>query len=427
MNLSKETQMNAEPSSVDVAEILEQLRESVRQQQPTGALSAREQPARWRRWELLFDKVQRAGQVNPHLPIAWPEWPRGLLPKALALLQKIVRRFLRWYINPIVEQQNTYNQAVIDALGELVGQVKLAAEQSNRLDDEVRASLTRTAVLNQRLRRLEQKPGSVPMATPTAEISGTKPPGEPADDPGLDYFMLELRYRGAPELIRERQAAYLPEFAGRRAVLDIGCGRGEFVEMLREKGVDARGIDLDPDAVAYCQERGLPVTQAEATIYLNGLQDGALDGIFMAQVAEHLAPSTLQRVLTLASAKMRPGGILVAETVNPLCLYALVNHYLIDPSHVRPLHPELFKFMIESAGFGQAEVRYLSPTPDEIRLHHQAVPPDAASAERERIALTNRNTDKLNSLLFGYQDYAVLAIRPPRDPWFQESREGDDG
>jgi O-antigen chain-terminating methyltransferase len=197
--------------------------------------------------------------------------------------------------------------------------------------------------------------------------------------------------------------------------------------MLRENGVDARGIDLDLDSVIYCQERGLPVTEAEATAYLTGLEDGALDGIFMAQVAEHLTTLTLQTLLSLAFAKLEPGGMLVLETVNPLCLYSLVNHYLIDPSHIRPLHPELLRFMVESAGFGRVQVRYLSPTPDEIRLHHHMLSPNASAAEQERITLMNRNIDRLNDLLFGYQDYALLATRPPRDPLLQEYTEGDDG
>jgi hypothetical protein len=146
----------------------------------------------------------------------------------------------------------------------------------------------------------------------------------------------------------------------------------------------------------------------------------------MAQVAEHLTPATLQALLSLAFAKLEPGGLLVAETVNPLCVYALVNHYLIDPSHVRPIHPELFKFMAESAGFGRTRIRYQSPTPETIRLQHQALPPDAPAEEVERIALMNENTAKLNNLLFGYQDYAIVATRLPGDLALQESREGND-
>jgi O-antigen chain-terminating methyltransferase len=215
--------------------------------------------------------------------------------------------------------------------------------------------------------------------------------------------------------------------AGRRAVLDIGCGRGEFVELLRENGVEAWGIDLDPDAVAYCRERGLPVEQAEATAYLRGLDDGALDGIFMAQVAEHLTPAVLQTLLRLAFARLEPSGIIVIETVNPLCVYALVNHYLIDPSHVRPLHPELLSFMVESAGFGPVEVRHLSPTPDNIRLHYHPTPVGASAAEQEHITLMNQNIERVNHLLFGYQDYAVLATRPSSVPSLEEKADGDDG
>jgi 2-polyprenyl-3-methyl-5-hydroxy-6-metoxy-1,4-benzoquinol methylase len=375
----KEAWMSAEPSSDDVAEILEQLRESVREQRGQGsadALFAAVQSVGGAQWKPLLNKLEETQQVNPHLPIAWPEWPPGIVPKAVALIQKVTRRLLRWYINPIVEQQNIFNQMVTETLSEtlseLTAQVELtydyanrveerqkafhqeATERDNQLEDELRMITSRAGLLSQRLRRLEQQPGTISTATAGAEAAATGAPGESTlVSEGPDYFMLELKYRGAPELIKERQAIYVPYFEGRRAVLDIGCGRGEFVELLREKGIEARGIDLDADAVAYCQERGLPVTEAEATAYLRGLKDGALDGIFMAQVAEHLTPATLQTLLSLAFAKLAPGGVLVAETINPLCIYALVNHYLIDPSHVRPLHPELLKFMVESAGFSR--------------------------------------------------------------------------
>jgi O-antigen chain-terminating methyltransferase len=418
--------MSGKSSSIDVAEVLDQLRESVRQQQPSGAISSGTEPDQWRRWELLFDRVERAKEVNPHLPIAWPEWPRGLVPKAVAAVQKVVRRLLRWYINPLVEQQNVYNEGVTEALVELIAQIKLGVEQRNRLDDEIRATLTRTGVLNQRMRRLEERPGSGPAPMGEYTDGGGATP-VPAGDGGLDYFMLELKHRGSPEFVKERQAVYLPYLAGRRAVLDIGCGRGEFVELLRENGVEARGIDLDPDAVIYCQERGLPVEQAEATAYLRRLDDGALDGVYMAQVAEHLTPTVLQTLLRLAFRKLEPGGIVVIETVNPLCVYALVNHYLIDPSHVRPLHPELLSFMVESVGFGQAKIRHLSPTPDDIRLHHHPTPAGSSVADQERITLMNQNVERVNHLLFGYQDYAVLATRPPRVPSLEELAEGDDG
>src|SRR5207249_10901195 len=133
-----------------------------------------------------------------------------------------------------------------------------------------------------------------------------------------DYFAFGPKMRGRAEEIRDRQAVYVDDFRGHEPVLDVGCGRGELLSLLRDAGVDARGIDADGDMVAFARGEGLDVEQADAVSYLEGLADWSLGAVFMAQVVEHLPPGTLVRVLELAASKLRPDGVLIAETINPL-------------------------------------------------------------------------------------------------------------
>jgi O-antigen chain-terminating methyltransferase len=177
-------------------------------------------------------------------------------------------------------------------------------------------------------------------------------------------------------------------------VLDVGCGRGELVALLRDAAVEARGIDADADMVAYARGDGLDVEQADAVEYLGRLDDASLGGIFMGQVVEHLPPATLLRVLEFAAAKLRPGGVLVAETINPLSPIALRN-YFADLTHAQPLVPETLELLARQAGFAQTEVRYTNEPAE--RLDEPDDPLIAANVRR------------LNELLFAPLDYALIA------------------
>jgi 2-polyprenyl-3-methyl-5-hydroxy-6-metoxy-1,4-benzoquinol methylase len=202
--------------------------------------------------------------------------------------------------------------------------------------------------------------------------------------------------RGSVEAIRERQRRYLVDLREQGPVLDIGCGRGELVGLLREAGVEARGIDADADMVAYAQGDGLPVEQADAVAHLDATADGSLGAIMMAQVVEHLPPPVLVRVLELAAEKLRPGGLLIAETINPLSPLAL-RHYFADLTHAQPLVPETLELLARQAGFGETELRYLNEPADRL-----AEPDDPVIAA---------NVRRLNDLLFAPLDYALIARR----------------
>jgi len=221
-----------------------------------------------------------------------------------------------------------------------------------------------------------------------------------------DYFSFESRYR--PEaVVREEQKVYLPLFRDRAPILDLGCGKGEFLEVLREEGIEGYGVDLNERMVQVCREKGLLVHQGDALDHLAGLADDSLGGIFAAHLVEHLPVKALGQLARLALDKLQPEAYIALETPNPLCLWALANYFYLDLSHIKPIHPQALSFVLEMHGFREVEVRYLHPVPEEVRM---VLLPEATGTPMEKVvALLNQNLTRLNAALFGYADYAVIA------------------
>jgi SAM-dependent methyltransferase len=234
------------------------------------------------------------------------------------------------------------------------------------------------------------------------------------------YVAFEDLFRGDRTLIRERQADYLTLFAGRSDVLDVGCGRGEFLQLLREHGISGRGVDLNHEMVAECRASGLEAVEADAVSYLTGLPDGSLGGLLAAQVVEHLEPDYLLRLLDEAFRVLRPDSPIALETINVTSWSAFFTSYLRDLTHVRPIHPETLQFIVTSSGFLDAEIQYRAPLPDSEKLLSTPRVTRAVDLERTGpegrglLALADafdRNVERLNVQLYGPLDYAVIAWR----------------
>jgi SAM-dependent methyltransferase len=169
------------------------------------------------------------------------------------------------------------------------------------------------------------------------------------------YRAFEDVFRGGEHLIRERQKPYLELFRHASWVLDVGCGRGEFLDLLREHEGRGKGIDSDEGMVTRCREKGLDVELADALEFLRGREDGSIPAAFSAQVIEHLPFEVLTELLELLRAKLVPGGLAVLETVNPHCPRAL-KAFWVDPTHEHPLFPEVVLARGRLAGFAGGEV-----------------------------------------------------------------------
>jgi O-antigen chain-terminating methyltransferase len=189
---------------------------------------------------------------------------------------------------------------------------------------------------------------------------------EPPVELPFDYGRFAERFRGTEEYVKANQQLYRPIFTGRSNVLDLGCGRGEFLEMMRELGVSAKGIDLSDESVALCKHKGLDAEKADLFAYLENLPEASFGGIFCSQVVEHIEPAELPKMIQLAVSRLERGGVIAIETPNPECLAIFATHFYLDPTHHRPVPHPLLAFYLEEFGVGNIEVRRLSPAAESM-------------------------------------------------------------
>ncbi len=221
------------------------------------------------------------------------------------------------------------------------------------------------------------------------------------------YTAFENRFRGSRDEVRERLADYAGLFQGLGPVVDLGCGRGEFLELLGERGIEARGVENNAAAVLECRGRGLAVSQGDLLALLRAQDTSSLGGVFAAQVAEHLPPLQLQSLLREAHRVLRPQGLLLLETVNPRSVLAFLEVFNRDLTHERPLHPETMRFLAAAAGFAEVRIEMRSPVDAATRLRE--VPPEGLP--EAAVEVLNENLARLNALIYGHQEYALLARR----------------
>jgi 2-polyprenyl-3-methyl-5-hydroxy-6-metoxy-1,4-benzoquinol methylase len=206
---------------------------------------------------------------------------------------------------------------------------------------------------------------------------------------GFDYGRFAERFRGTEEYVRAGQQFYRPHFAACRNVLDIGCGRGEFLEMMQAAGIPAKGIDLGEESVATCRHKSLDAEVADLFVYLENLPEASLDGIFCSQVVEHLPPERLPGMIHLCASRLQRNGVIAIETPNPECLAIFATHFYLDPTHQRPVPHPLLAFYLEEFGVGNIEVRKLSPA-------------------AESMASVKSLPEDFREAFFGGLDYAIL-------------------
>jgi len=343
----------------------------------------------------------------------------GLSGRLLVGFKRLIHRLTRPYLNVALARQTAFNNQLVTLQSILVSRLaaqQLLMEQAEDRFDDVEARLTalerqlftgnaRAEALLARLQRIVEDQSQAGRLSPRTaqEVAQARTASR-----GAAYLAFEDLHRGTRDEIKRRQSVYLPHFelsvSPQAPLLDLGCGRGEFLELCRDAGLPARGVDVNPAMVAFCRELGLDVTEADGLAFLRALPPAGLGGILLSQVIEHLSLDQLTELVALCAEKLAPGGMLIAETVNPQSLSTFAGAFYVDLTHNKPVHPEAARFLWRWAGLGEVQILYLSPMAPE----HQLEPLPGGTGAPDFAGAFNRNVARLNQLIYGPLDYAVV-------------------
>ncbi len=334
------------------------------------------------------------------------------------------------HIHAIARTERALTGSIQGLSNEFLKQVESLKSRLQRYDGRIEGANAAVAVVQQQAAALQRELARI-SADPTGQPSTPSDRASLRADPPIDssstlagdsaleswkYPAFEGAFRGPEADVGQRLARYVEIFASTSDVLDAGCGRGEFLDLLKNQGVSARGIDLNYEMVELCRARGLDVRHDDALTYLRSLPNESLGGLFAAQLVEHLMPDYLLALLTESQRVLRSGAPLVLETINVACWYAFFQSYIRDITHARPLHPDTLKYLVIASGFAGAEVEFRMPVPEAYRLQP---PPEVVwrptGDDKDAIVTLARTVDEnfavLNRLMFTYLDYAVIARR----------------
>jgi SAM-dependent methyltransferase len=383
------------------------------------------------------------------LNAAWDILPGGAPSLEGGSFKNRLRRFVWRLIGPSLETQKRFNAALVDhlnrnatahresaqAVGALLGAIGRELRARERFESLLVQYLQTITVyvdskdrslggsdIRQRLALTEQRLLALKREVEHGEPRGRAPDAREAPFSGsidsVTYVQFEDRFRGSQHEIRARVEDYVPILGRASDIVDIGCGRGELLALLKDRGISARGVDSNAAMVELCRARGLNVEQGDGLSYLQRHADNSIGGLTAIQVVEHFDPAYLVSFLETAFHKMRPGAPLLLETINPACWMAFFETYLRDLTHRQPLHPDTLKHLVQSCGFSNVDVQFRAPVAEADRLDKVPSPASTASPTAdiarplsELAEAINAHADKLNRLLFSSMDYVVVARR----------------
>lgn len=280
------------------------------------------------------------------------------------------------------------------------------AEQKRQFDheqDTVRAAMAKMLLAAERAAGQRAAGDAVPGAEAPAPETAGSAGADGSVYTVLDYFKFQNDFRGTSAEIKERQRIYLPYFKDAAGpVLDIGCGRGEFLSLMKDNRIPALGVDLYPEYVMEGRLNGLEVHEGDGITFLQGSAQ-PYGGIFSAQVIEHISFVQLQELCASAYEKLLPGGYLVLETPNPACLSTFTSSFYMDPTHNKPVHPFLLQYLLKEIGFSSVEILYTEASRVDFQL------PPLRGEGIENLEEVNAAVARVSDLLYGSLDYAVIA------------------
>lgn len=297
-----------------------------------------------------------------------------------------------------MEQLKTSITSVSKRLQTLENNTETNEQNIFNVDAELNALKDTVAYISNRVAELEKNPA---VSTSTDKTRSTEHSSSSielfADDHRLDsfYVAFEDKFRGTEEEITDKLKIYLPLLKSltidlkKYPIIDIGCGRGEMLTLMKSQGYKAKGVDINEEMVVRAKSNGLDVIQADAITYLEKQKSGSLGVISGFHIVEHIPFSQLLRLFSAAYRALTPGGIVIFETPNPENIIVGSCNFYHDPSHLNPIPPTILQFELQTQGFEKAEIMRLQPMRENIQHDDELV---KAMAER----------------MFGAQDYSVI-------------------
>lgn len=305
--------------------------------------------------------------------------------KLFSFVKKVIRKLTRWYIVPMLQDQITFNSYAVRTINNLNKQLDKKNEELKKLlndkGEKIKILLDEKDVRIKKLEKIEKE-----------------------NNFDMDYLAFENKYRGSEESIQKLQEKFVRLYAGKDNILDIGCGRGEFIKTLLNAGKQyVFGMDINPQMVEKCKKEGLSVELKDGVSYLYDNDNLNLGGIFSSQVIEHLKPSQIVKLIKGAYKNLQEGSPLILETINPMALVTQTMAYTLDLTHRQYVHPFTIEMLLKEHGFKKVEFIYSSPVDTEAPILKDN---DMNPKELEKY---NEKIRRMHEMLFGYQDYAVIA------------------
>ena len=396
------------------------------------------------RWKWLWSE-------DKYFPIR--SHRQGLIGRLIVFFKQLGRPLVKTTQADLLDRQKAYNLVVleylerIEALGQTIESVRddlvrdltevrtdllrdvqnnhrrvshLEAFKRDGFGDVMRHSDALYAVVDQKLDRyrrdsdqLKSKLGSLLALSETTESTDSASTKQELETAWKEqsYLALEDRFRGTDKEIKERVRVYLSRFPAGETVLDLGCGRGETLAVLKENGILARGVDSSAEMVRHCSGLGFDVAQSDLFDELSQAEEDSLGGVISLHVIEHLTEETPLQLIRLAWRALKPGGVLILETPNPLSIVVSTRNFWRDPTHIRPIHPDTLALMFEQAGFDPVERLELRPFGDGETLPEVDVAA-LANESKQLGEAVNKIRDQIDSLLYGHQDFAIVGTKP---------------